>query len=106
MTDAAKFGFLVRKFRKDRKLGLSELAEQARTGTKHLGRIERGEKQPSFELIIDLAIALRVSPAALFEFETLSSDTQKLKAEIGRIVNEYRPEDLVKGIKILRALRF
>ncbi len=105
MTDAAKFGALIRRLRKNRKLGLAELAEKAHTGTKHLGRIERGEKQPSFELIVDLAAALRVSPAALFEFETLNPDPQKLKTEIIKILDGYQAEDLLRASKILSLLR-
>jgi transcriptional regulator with XRE-family HTH domain len=70
MTEAELFGRLLRATRKDRKVSLGKLAEKVDSGVKHLGRIERGEKVPTFELIIALARELNASPSAFFHFET------------------------------------
>lgn len=79
-----EFGKLVRAIRKEKKLKSSKVAEQVDIEVKHLGRIERGEKRPSFELIIALADALGVSPAKLFAFESETNDPKLLKKRISR----------------------
>ncbi len=65
-------------------MSLGKLAEKVDIGPKHLGRIERGEKVPSFELIIALAKELNASPSAFFHFENVNVDpkflTQQLQA--------------------------
>lgn len=88
-----EFGKLVREIRKERGLKSSKLAEQVDIEVKHLGRIERGEKRPSFELIIALAGALNVSPNKLFEFE---SDTQNPKLAKRRIARRLAGRDIAQ----------
>ena len=56
------------------------LAEREGNRTKHLGRIERGEKVPSFELIVALARELGASPSAFFHFENANVDPNFLNA--------------------------
>jgi transcriptional regulator with XRE-family HTH domain len=104
MTDAALFGKRLRDIRKAHKLRLGQLAERADTGVKHLGRIERGEKQPSFELIFALAKAMKVSPAAFFELEPGQSDPKVLKSELGRLLEGMDTKDLQKVHRVLKAL--
>jgi transcriptional regulator with XRE-family HTH domain len=65
---------------------IGELAEKADTGVKHLGRIERGEKQPSFELIIALAAAMTISPAKFFEFDSLQTDPKALRKQLDQFL--------------------
>jgi transcriptional regulator with XRE-family HTH domain len=79
-----EFGKLVRAIRKEKKLKSSRLAEQVDIEVKHLGRIERGEKRPSFELIIALAEALEVPPTRLFDFESGTPDPNLLKKRVLR----------------------
>jgi transcriptional regulator with XRE-family HTH domain len=88
---AVEFGRLVRSIRKARKLKSWKVAEQVGIEVKHLGRIERGEKRPSFELIVALADALSVSPAEFFEFEPVAADSKSLKREIAL---QLKPQDL------------
>jgi transcriptional regulator with XRE-family HTH domain len=69
MTPAQHFGSLLRSARAAKKLKIWQVSEKAGVEVKHLGRIERGEKKPSFDLIIALAGSLDVSPARFFDFE-------------------------------------
>ncbi|HSY66229.1 MAG TPA: helix-turn-helix transcriptional regulator [Terriglobales bacterium] len=69
MTPAEHFGSLLRSARAAKKLKIWQVSEKAGVEVKHLGRIERGEKKPSFDLIIALAGSLDVSPARFFDFE-------------------------------------
>ena len=78
MTAASQFGGLVRSVRKSRKLKIWQVAEKVDIEVKHLGRIERGERQPSFDLIIALAKCLNVSPSKFFEFDS-AADPKTLR---------------------------
>lgn len=104
LDEAAKFGALVRATRKARRLPLGELAERADTGVKHLGRIERGEKKPSFDLVIDLARAMNVSPSIFFDFDGLQPDMKALRTTIRQLLDEQDPHDLVRIMRVLRAI--
>ena len=104
MTESELFGQLVRITRRARKLRIGQVAEKANTGVKHLGRIERGEKQPSFELIIALAHAMDVSPAVFFQFDDLQADQKALKEQLYRLLDKRDPKQLQKANLILRAI--
>jgi transcriptional regulator with XRE-family HTH domain len=99
-----EFGKLVRAIRKEKKLKSSKLAEQVDIEVKHLGRIERGEKRPSFELIVGLADALGVSPARFFAFESETRDPKLLKKRILRQVAGRDLAELSKAAQILEIL--
>jgi transcriptional regulator with XRE-family HTH domain len=85
------FGQRVRAIRKEKRLASSEIAEAVDIEVKHLGRIERGEKRPSFELIVGLADALQVPLIRLFDFESGTSDPTAAKK---RIVGQLAGRDL------------
>jgi transcriptional regulator with XRE-family HTH domain len=101
MTAATKFGSLLRSVRKSRKLKISQLAEKVEVEVKHLGRIERGEKKPSFDLIIGLADSLNVSPAKFFEFDADVADQAALRKQIDQILAGCDPGRLRKAQQIL-----
>jgi transcriptional regulator with XRE-family HTH domain len=103
MTPAAQFGRRLREIRKAHKLKIAELAERADTGVKHLGRVERGEKQPSFELIIALAVAMSVSPAKFFEFDSPQSDPRALRKQLDQFLARRDGSQLQQIQRILTA---
>jgi transcriptional regulator with XRE-family HTH domain len=104
MDEAAVFGRLLRATRKAHKLRLGQLAEKADTGVKHLGRIERGEKQPSFELIIALAKAMNVSPSVFFEFDDARADLKFLRGQLRQLVGKGDVGQLRKAHRVLRVI--
>lgn len=104
MDEAALFGQLLRATRKAHKLRLGQLAERADTGVKHLGRIERGEKQPSFELIIALAKAMNVSPAVFFEFEGARADLRFLREQVRQLLVKGDLKQIRKAHRILKLI--
>lgn len=103
MTPAAQFGRRLREIRKAHKLKIGELAEKADTGVKHLGRVERGEKQPSFELVFALATALSVSPARLFEFDSPQSDPKVLRKQMDQFLARRDAKQLQQIQRVLAA---
>ena len=86
MTPASQFGAQLRSIRKSRKLKIWQVAEKVDIEVKHLGRIERGEGQPSFDLIISLAKCLNVSPSKFFEFES-TADPKTLRRNIDQLLS-------------------
>ena len=86
MTPASQFGALLRSVRKSRKLKIWQVAEKVDIEVKHLGRIERGERQPSFDLIISLAKSLNVSPSKFFEFES-TADLKMLRKTVDHLLS-------------------
>src|SRR5882762_10535690 len=87
MTPASKFGSLLRSVRKSRKLKIWQVAEKVDVEVKHLGRIERGERQPSFDLIISLAKCLDVSPSKFFDFDS-AADPKTIRKNIDHLLSE------------------
>ncbi len=86
--------------RKARKLKIWEVAERVGVEVKHLGRIERGERQPSFDLIIALAKCFNVSPARLFDFES-ASDLKTLRKNIDQLLSALDAKQLGQVRQIL-----
>ena len=64
-----KFGQRVRWLRSEHALTQEQLAERAGISVDFLSLIERGKSSPSFENLDELADALEVSVAELFNFE-------------------------------------
>jgi transcriptional regulator with XRE-family HTH domain len=103
MTEGSQFGGLVRSVRKARRLKIWQVAERVDIDVKHLGRIERGERQPSFDLIIALSRCLNVSPAKFFEFES-SADPKTVRKNIDQLLSTLDPKQLGHARQILSAL--
>jgi len=100
VNPASQFGSLVRSIRKSRRLRIWQLAEKVDIEVKHLGRIERGERQPSFDLIISLAKSLGVSPSKFFEFES-TADPKTLRKNIDQLLADLDPKQLGHARQIL-----
>ena len=60
-----QFGQLVRKYRKARSMSQEQLALLCNMDRSYLGRIERGEVNPTLEKIYELACALETLPSKL-----------------------------------------
>jgi transcriptional regulator with XRE-family HTH domain len=60
-------GANVRRLRKDRGASQETLAAEAKIGMRYLGFVERGQVNPSVEVIGQIADALGVPPGKLFE---------------------------------------
>lgn len=103
MTAAIQFGVLVRTVRKSRQLKIWQVAEAIDVEVKHLGRIERGERKPSFDLIIALAKYLNVSPSKFFEFDS-AADPKTLRKNIDQLLSGLDPKQLGRARQILNDL--
>lgn len=76
-----KFGARVRQLRKAKKRTQEELAKKAGMDYKHLGAIERGEKNVTINNIEKIARGLAVEPHQLFLF---SLEELRLESDVGK----------------------
>lgn len=65
--DLQKFGKRLKVLRGERDLTQLELAEILDMSPNFIGMIERGERNTTVENVFNIARALRIKPAALFE---------------------------------------
>lgn len=65
--EAAIFGEVVRRVRKEQKWTQEDLAERSGLTTTYVGQVERGDKVASLTVILKLAHALNVLPSELLE---------------------------------------
>ncbi|MEP6986228.1 MAG: helix-turn-helix domain-containing protein, partial [Chloroflexota bacterium] len=102
--DAVRLQFSVnlRTIRKERNLTQEELAEKIGKSTEHISFLERGERSPSFEVIIDLAEALNTPVSTLMSLTVVNIETttqQRLQyalqaiREMQHLADEYGIKD-------------
>ena len=67
-TAKKNFGKHIRALREARGWSQEELAARSKKHWTYIGGIERGERNPTMVVIVDLAKALKVSPSELFDW--------------------------------------
>lgn len=77
-----EFGQRVRSQRKVLHMTQERLARQIRVAEQHVGRIERGERAPSIDILIGISAALDISTDFLLTGE---KPDNKIRAEIDAI---------------------
>lgn len=87
-----------------RKWTQEKLGAEAGISYKFLGEIERGQQNPSFDSLVKIAAALKVSLSELFRFEQETLDKKAIEEIIGQIVKTLPDEDLRRLQMILLAL--
>jgi transcriptional regulator with XRE-family HTH domain len=83
ITGRQSLGNRIRNIRQERGITQERLAELIGKTTEHVSFIERGERSPSFEVLIDLANALDVTLSYLTDVESAGHEhTAKIPAPI------------------------
>jgi len=65
-SELVAFGRTVRKARRDRDLSQEALADEAGLSAKHIGEIERANKDPRLSTVLKIAKALELRSGELF----------------------------------------
>lgn len=104
MDDRELFGKKLRAIREVRNLSREQLAENLGISANYIGEIERSEKWPTFEMLVQLAYGLRVSPAAFFDYEAEETDRTILLTKLHRLLDDCDEEQLQQALRVLRAL--
>lgn len=102
MDNLSLFGRRLRSIRGKR--SRASVAEAAKISSGYLGELERGEKWPALDIIIELAKVLGVSPGALLEFESEEVNPQILHEKITSVLENRDTKQLQQVLRILKAL--
>ena len=81
-----------------------ELGNRADINYKFLGEIERGQQNPSFDVLTKIAGALGVELPELFRFEQEVSDRKKVEVQIRKILETIPDDALRQVLMVIRVL--
>ncbi len=97
-------GRRIRALRNSKGWTQQELGSQADINYKFLGEIERGQQNPSFNILVKIATALDVEMSELFRFEHEISDRNEIEVRIKEILKSIPTESLSQILLLLRVL--
>jgi len=104
VTESVRFGKRLREVRVEAGLKQGEVARAVDVDSKHISRLERGKVNPSFELIFQLAAALRVSPAALFDFDRSEASLKTVEKDLRLLLEQRDLQQLKRARLVVKAL--
>ena len=102
MDNLTLFGKRLRSIRGKR--SRASVAEAAKISSGYLGELERGEKWPALDIIVELAKVLLVSPKTFFEFESEEVSPQILREKLAGILENGNIKQLQLIIRVVEAL--
>jgi len=105
MREIVLFGRRLRSLRKSRQFTQEALGGKAGLSYKYVGAIERGEENPSLEVIAKLGAALGVEIREMFEFEHEETNPEKLRKKLSQLLREADEKVLQQAVKLLRVLK-
>ena len=81
-------GKRILELRNDQKLTQSELAEHSGLTPNYIGKIERGETQPTLDALLSIANALKSNLSNLFFYLDRPLTKDEAKAKIRELLNQ------------------
>ncbi len=81
-------GRRVQDLRKDRKLTQGQLAERCGLTNNYIGKVERGEAQPTLEALLSIANALKANLSTLFAYLDRPLTRDEAKATIRELLDQ------------------
>lgn len=94
MDEKVLLGRRIRELRKKQGLSQEMVAEKASISAQYVSNIERGKENPTLDLLIGLADALKVSLGEMCDFEAETTDQRGIKSAIREILDTRDPERL------------
>jgi len=105
MDKKTLLGRKIREIRKRQGLSQEMLAERAGISSQYVSNIERGKENPTLDLLLKLADALKSSLGEMCDFETVDEmDHRKIRSSIAEILRTANPDRLRTAIKVLQAI--
>ncbi len=81
------------------------LAERVQINSKYLSAIERGQENPTLDVVLRLADALNVEPQEVFSVEYESLDKKAIHKKIDRLIAQVQDENQLRLIlRLLQAV--
>ncbi|MDA2934831.1 helix-turn-helix domain-containing protein [Acidobacteria bacterium AH-259-D05] len=82
-----KIGQRIREARKEKGISQEQLAERSNLSHTYVGRLERGEKQPSLDTLVTIAEAVQVSPVDLLMDLDVKLGKKLVRSRIKKLVD-------------------
>ena len=101
-TPQTLLGRRIRSLRNTREWTQEQLGAEAGINYKFLGEIERGQQNPSFNVLIKIADALGVELMELFRLESEISDRKEIGKRIREIIKTLPDKELSHVLQLLR----
>ncbi|MBM4386168.1 MAG: helix-turn-helix transcriptional regulator [Deltaproteobacteria bacterium] len=101
--DRKKLGERVRFLRKASGMSQKELGERAAINYKYIGEIERGTKNPSFEVMLKISKALKVEITDLLTSEG-DAENKDLKRDLLNLISTFDHAQLMTALRVLKAI--
>ena len=102
MDNLTLFGRRLRSIRGRR--SRASIAEAAKISSGYLGELERGEKWPALDIIVELARVLAVAPGTFFEFESEELNPQILHERLTSVLENGDTKQLQQALRVVKAL--
>jgi transcriptional regulator with XRE-family HTH domain len=96
-------GSRIKQLRRTHNYSQERLAEIAGINSKYLSSIERGAENPTLDLFIRLAQALKVDLRELFEMDQ-ESNPKMVRRRLKALVDDIRDEQLLRILRALESL--
>lgn len=97
-------GRRIRSIRKTRSLTQEELAEAAHVHPKYVSSLELGKENPTLDVLVRLAAALRIELIELFTFDHEVADPKALRKTVTDLLLEADEDRLRFAVKLLKAV--
>jgi transcriptional regulator with XRE-family HTH domain len=104
VTSSELFGRRLKEIRIEKGLKQGQVARAVDVDSKHISRLERGRVNPSFEIVFQLARALRVSPASLFDFDRSETNSSAIEKDLFKLLEKRDLKQLKQARIVLKAL--
>ena len=98
-------GKMISEIRTSQRSSQERHVERAGISVQYVSNIERGKGNPTLDLLLRLADALKVSLGQMCDFETVEDMNQrKTRSSISAILQKADPDRLRLALKLLRSL--
>lgn len=103
MDDRRLLGQRFKELRRAREWSQEELAEKMGISPNYLSSVERGRENPTLDLLITLAKALRVELVDLFNYPWLTMSETDLKKKLRVLIDDADLERLREILALVKA---
>lgn len=97
-------GIRLKRLRQRKKISQEILAEKIGISPKYVSSIERGQENPTLDVVIKLALALGVEIEEVFAISEEESAPKKLQSLVDRLLKEEDEGKLRMAVKLLRGV--
>lgn len=104
MTTKILLGRRIKQIRKRQGLTQEMLAEQAGISAQYVSNIERGKENPTLDLLLRLADALKIPLGELCDFQADEVNRKKIMGAIREMLERADPDRLRVALKVLTAV--